>query len=114
MGYVVEDVVQRLREVRGVYAECDWERFLHDAGLAIWFCDLPVEVPAFLHDGCVYVQRGLTRAATAALVAHECGHAVMHAGGREFWMSRPQGYLTIARFERQANEFAATFFIGDE
>lgn len=109
MGIVVDDVVSRIRQLTGpVYAH-DWEWFLDLMELDVWRCDLPAEVPAFLHDDCIYIARGLDRASAAPWIWHEIGHAVLHAGGPGWWRTRPQGWITVARFERQADEFARRF-----
>lgn len=67
---------------------------------------------AFVHDRCVYLRTGMTRHRTARSAGHEGGHIVCHYGDMTFWETRPQGGLTVAKFERQATEFAALFFRG--
>lgn len=109
MSYVVDSAIARIRETFGHYTAAEWERFLTDCGLDVWFDDLPDSTPAFIHDDCVYIQRGLSADATARRAWHEAGHFCLHAGTREWWRSRPQGHITLAKFERQADTFAALF-----
>lgn len=109
MGWVVPGVVDRLRAERGLYGVSEWERFLAEHGLYCSFEEMPVEVPALVAGNAILVQDGLPDDVTALLVWHEAGHIVLHAGNREFWISRPLGRSTIRKMERQAWEFAYLF-----
>lgn len=111
---VVNDVVSRIRQRRGWYYAHEWERFADHLGVTVWRCDLPLTVPAFLHGDCMYLSRYIEPQYVALVAWHELAHHVLHAGGPCWWLTRPQGYITVARFERQADEFAATFPIWDE
>lgn len=114
MGMVAEHAAIRLREFYGVYRASQWDVFLDARALDQWYDELPAGVPAFLADGCVFIQRGMTADATAARVWHEVGHWALHAGDRDFWRSRPQGDITVAKFERQADEFASLFPVWED
>lgn len=109
MSYVVDSAIARIRETFGYYSAAEWELFMAECGLDVWLDDLPASTPAFIHDDCIYIQRGLTEQETARHAWHELGHFWLHAGSREWWRTRPQGHITLAKFERQAETFAALF-----
>jgi len=109
MGWVVEDIVCRWRAKFGVYGAFEWERFIDDCGLRWRVADLPASLPALIIGKTIFVRRGLDSLLTAYYVWHEIGHWACHFGSREFWLSRPQGYLTLSKMERQASEFALLF-----
>jgi len=113
-GWIATEAAKRLRQHYGTYNATQWESFLEARNLDQWFDELPVGINAFLADDCVYIQRGMTTIDTARRVWHEVGHWALHAGEYTFWLSRPQGYLTVAKFERQANEFAASFPVWED
>lgn len=111
MSYVVEDVVARCRTTFGVTPAWEWQRFLVAIGFDWYEDDLPERVPALLCDDFIVLQRGMTQAEQARQVWHEIGHRELHVGDRDWWYSRPQGHITVAKMERQANEFADTFAV---
>lgn len=109
MGWVVGDIVCRWRGKLGRYHALEWTRFLADCGLCYRFADLPASLPALVIGRTIVVRHGMNAAATAFWVWHEVGHWACHVGSREFWRTRPQGYLTLSKMERQATEFAVRF-----
>lgn len=114
MGMIVDDIVWRIRQLTGpVYAH-EWEWFIDLMELEMWRCDLPEHAPAFLHNDCIYIGRGIDPFVSAPYIWHEIGHAILHAGGPLWWAKRPQGRLTVARFERQADDFARLFPVWDD
>lgn len=117
MGWIVDDVVLRIRAAKGKYRAHEWERFLIDCGLRIVIVDLPPNITGMVVDDVVILQRGMPTVATARRAFHEAGHFFLHEGNGEFWRSRLgglQGDLTVSRFERQADEFADKFPVWDE
>lgn len=114
MGWMVEDVVSRLRADIGPYRRREWRQFLKAIGLRYTFDYLPEEYDAILFNGKVIFRNGLSEEEIIDAAFHEGGHHMTVVGDVRWWRSRPQGYITVAKFERQANEFAALFPIWEE
>lgn len=114
MGLVVTDVVWRIRQRTGWVHAHEWDAFLETLGVDVFRWDLPETIPAFFHGDCIYIAQRIDPLAAQRYIWHEIGHAVLHAGGPAWWIARPQGYLTVARFERQADEFARLFPVWDD
>lgn len=113
MSYLIQDAVARYRVAYGICRADDWERFIEVLGIRCFEDDLPANIPAVIGDNIIIIQRGMTHDSKARRVWHELSHWFLHVGDRDWWMRRPQGHITVARFERQANEFAASFPIWD-
>ncbi len=114
MAWIVEDVVTRLRADIGPYRRREWRQFLAAIGLRYDFDYLPERCNAVLCDGEIIFRNGISEDELIDAAFHEGGHHVTVAGDVRWWRSRPQGELTVARFERQANEFAALFPVWEE
>ncbi|HCG30763.1 MAG TPA: hypothetical protein DEU95_13865 [Chloroflexi bacterium] len=106
---VVHDVVVRWRQRTGVLHSAEWDAMLDALGMDVERCDLGDSILAAVVNDCVYLDERLHGCLAAWCVWHEIGHVLLHAGGPLWWASRPQGWLTVARFERQADEFARLF-----
>lgn len=116
MGWVIEDVVRRTRADVGAFRRREWREFLKAIGLSYAFVYLPDDCDAALVNGCVLFRNGLTESRISYAAYHEGGHHLTVAGDVRFWRSRlggMQGYVTVAKFEQRANEFAELFPIRD-
>lgn len=112
MVWIVEDIVRRVRADIGPYRRREWRQFLAAIGLRYDFDELPPRCNAILCDGEVIFRNGLNESEISNAAFHEGGHHLTFTGDVRFWQSRlggMQGDLTVARFERHANEFAARF-----
>lgn len=114
MVWIANDRAQRAREEFGAFHAHDWRSFLIVIDIDLIETDLPASLPAFVYNDTIVIRRGLHPLLAAWWAWHEVGHLMLHAGDRRFWRARPQGEITLAKFERQADEFAATFPIWDE
>ena len=114
MSWIIEDRIAALHAEGRRYGRCEWERFCGDAGITVYYHELPPHLPAFIAGSALVLRAGMSPLATAFWAWHEIAHRLLHAGGREFWLSRPMGRYIVAKQERQANEFAALFPIGDD
>lgn len=116
MGWVVDGVVRRIRRKHGICVADDWEEFVTRRGMKVTRETLPIDgMRAFTVDNLIVLNtnQGFWDEAHAGL--EEYGHRQMHAGDRDWWRSRPQGDITVAKFERQAREFASRFPVtGDD
>lgn len=113
MGWVIEDVVARLRAEIGPYRREEWRQFLAAIGLAYDFDYLPERCNAVLCDGEVIFRNGISDDETIDAAYHEGGHHLTVVGDMRWWATRPQGHITVAKFERQANDFARLFPVWD-
>lgn len=110
MGYVVRDIVDGLWESYGRPDGNDWEQFLAWCGAKVVVTDLPdASVPGFVHGSTIFLHRHLSIEEIARTAYHEVAHFLIHDGDVRWWRTRPQGHITVAKFERQAEEFARTF-----
>ena len=110
MVWVVEQIVDRVRHERGVYALHEWERFCADHGIAIVFADLTESLPSFYIAGTIVLGRHLSAEERAYHAWHEAYHALYCVGSREEWLRLMVcGDLCVRKFERQADEFATGF-----
>lgn len=109
MGMVVHDVVVRWRRRTGLLLAGEWALMLDALELDVERCDLGGRIFAAVVDDCVYLDERLTGPFAAWCAWHEIGHVVLHVGGPMWWRSRPQGHITLAKYERQADEFARLF-----
>lgn len=109
MGYATSDAIARAHAMLGHPDATDWERFVDYLGLVVCREDLPRSVPAMIVGDTIVIARWLRDTTAAESVWHEIGHWWLHDGEVEWWLSRPQGYLTVSRFERQARDFARLF-----
>lgn len=114
MGYLVADVVQRARLRHGVIVASDWRSFLSSIGIDYMMLDLPDWLSAVLVDSTVVVRRGMSPEDVMKAVWHEVGHVMLHEGDESWWLNRPQGWLTVRKYDWQASEFAALFPIWEE
>jgi hypothetical protein len=114
MGWIAEMKARQARQEYGIFDSADWERFLEVANLDHIIVRLTPTLPAFVYDDTVVVNETLSRDEACWWVWHEIGHVLLHAGDRNFWSGRPQGDITVAKFEQQADTFAATFPEWDE
>ena len=114
MSFVVEGVVLRARARYGLVRASGWQVFADYLRLKVFIAPLPAGFDAIIHDDTILIRHGISATEAAYAVWHEIGHSMLHAGDWRWWLTRPQGYITVARFERQADEFAATFPIWDE
>lgn len=117
-SYVVMDVVERLRERFGVIHADQWREFLEACGLTLYMLDLPPSIEAVVVDTAIILNTALDPRRRSELAFHEVAHYWLHAGNLEtFWrhaLSGAQGELTVAKFERQANDFARLFPVWDD
>lgn len=116
MGIVIENVIRRTRAEIGVFRRREWREFLHAIGLPYTFAYLPDACDAVLHNGRVIFRNGLSEDEIISAAYHEGGHHLTVAGDVRFWRSRlggMQGYVTVAKFEQRANEFAELFPVSD-
>lgn len=98
----------RIRRQFGTYSAEEWSLFLHDHGM--WWAEEEImPVRAVVAGNLVLIRGGLTPFERAFVVWHEVGHAMLHPGDAEWWLTRPQGRITVAKIERQANDFAWLF-----
>lgn len=115
MGLVVRDVVDRLRVELGTFYGHQWREFLDASGLRWFERDLPETVGAVIVEDTVILNRNRPAETVAECAFHEAGHYWLHAGNMEtFWRCCPQGDITVARWERQADEFALLFPVWGE
>lgn len=117
MGWIVEDIVRRVRADIGLYRRREWRQFLTAIGLRYDFDELPLRCNAIICDGEVIFRNGLTEDEIIHAAYHEAGHHLTVAGDVRLWRSRlggMQGDLTVARFERRADLFAELFPIREE
>jgi hypothetical protein len=114
MGWVVEDCIQRLRKSLGCFRYDQWPDCAEQLGLTVTFFDLPCHVQAYIIKGHLIVSTRWHRIVQARAAWHEIGHYLLHAGSFHWWMTRPQGNLTVTKFEVQANLFAERFPIWSE
>ena len=105
MGWIVADVMRRVRSLFGSFRALDWRSFLELIGLR---CrrDADLAIPALFYQGTILVRPDLDDWITAWLVWHEIGHFLLHAGNQLDWLQLPCGDLILAKQERQAAEFA--------
>lgn len=103
------DMIERARVTYGRYRWHEWPAMYAMLDLAWVSVPLPPELRGFLWGSTVYLRAGMGRRQTARTAWHEAGHHLMHAGGCAFWLSRPQGVVTVARFDWQARQFAERF-----
>lgn len=104
---VVMGIIERLRAEYGHIQHGDWETWMERAGVVIKyrdFRDLPV-VGAIRGDT-IYLQQGMSKQDTRDAALHEFSHFATHDGDIRWWLTRPQGHITAAKFERQADTFA--------
>ena len=114
MGWIVDGVVARLRDEIGPFRRSEWREFLKAIGLGYDFDYLPDSCNAILHGDEVIFRNGSTEEEIISAAYHEGGHHLTVAGDMRFWASRPQGRVTVAKFERYANDFATLFPIHEE
>lgn len=114
VGWVAKSMAERMRMELGSHLWDDWDRFLVACGMRWLFRDLPESVPALVVDRTVVLRKGMSEMETAKSAFHEGGHFLMAHGNRDFWLSRPQGYIMLAKLDRRAEEFAGYFPSSDE
>lgn len=114
MGWIVDDVVKRVRADIGPYHRREWRQFLSAIGLRYDFDYLPERCNAILYDGEVIFRHGLTEDELCFAAFHEGGHHMTIAGDMRWWRSRPQGRTTVTKFERYADDFAMLFPVREE
>jgi len=108
LGWIVEDIVVRVRRLFGPFRALDWPAFLDLIGLQCRrVAELPV--PALLYRGTILVRAGLDDWTTAWWIYHEAGHFLLHCGDQREWRDLACGDLILAKQERQAMEFATYF-----
>ena len=94
----------RARREQGIYYATDWEQYLLDHGYQ--WCELPnMPVPAFRCGRFFFLDRDLCMVEKTWWAWHEIAHSVLHVGSSRWWQSRPQGDITVSKFEQQAAEF---------
>lgn len=107
---VVADIIARLRAEYGRMRRSDWEAYLTRCGVSVQYRDFgDVPVTGVVRGNTIFLQHGLSKDETERVVFHEFGHFATHEGDIRWWRTRPQGHITAAKFERQAEEFAALF-----
>jgi len=109
VGIVVEGVVMRARAQYGIVRASSWPAFADHLRLTVYAAPLPESFDAIIHGDTILIRHGLTATQSAHAVWHEIGHVMLHAGDWRWWLTRPQGHITVAKYERQADLFAATF-----
>src|SRR5680860_562837 len=109
MGAVTNGVVERARTQYGVYWFDEWELFAQRLGIRVIRGNLPLGRAAALLDGKLFIQAGLPFVIECLSAWHEIGHRFVQKGNNYWWSTRPQGHVTVAKFERQATEFAELF-----
>jgi len=109
VGVVVECVVTRARARYGIVRAASWPEFAQHLRLSVHTAPLPESFDAIIRGSTILIRRDLTAEGSAYAVWHEIGHVMLHAGDWRWWETRPQGHITVARFERQADEFARQF-----
>ena len=108
LGWIVEDVMVRVRQRFGSFHALDWPLFLDRIGLQHrHVSELPF--PAILSRRTILVRCGLDAWTTAWLVWHEATHFFLHVGNQFDWLALSCGDLILAKQERQACEFARFF-----
>lgn len=106
----MRDVVERLWTLYGRPKGHDWEAFLAMCGVPVKYRNLPEwSAPGVVVGKTIFLHRELPKAEMARTAFHEVAHILLHDGDVRWWMSRPQGHITVAKFERQAEEFAELF-----
>lgn len=101
--------VSRLRHVHGTYLAEQWPRFLHDHGMIYLETDQPIPFECYRYMNTIVYKAGISKHNRAFLVWHEIAHGMLHAGEQHWWLSRPQGTITVGKFEWQADVLAALF-----
>lgn len=109
VGWIVEDACQRLYTEIGRYQWDQWELAARALGLSVIVATAGPVPPACLIDRTIIIRGGLDPQTTAFLAWHECGHHVLHAGDPSQWRQWFGGAHIMAKYERQANEFAEEY-----
>ncbi len=102
-------VARRIRREFGVYRAEQWPLFLHDHGMLYLETDEAIPIECYRWRNVIVIAAGIPRWRRAYLVWHELSHGLIHAGDQDWWITRPQGNITVAKFERQADVFAALY-----
>lgn len=118
MGWIVHDAVNRLRCEVGTYRWDQWKECADTVGVRIITLDADIAAwlgcdPAALVGRIVLVKDERDPVRIARNVWHEIGHRLLHAGGSDAWLCKPNGEILVRKFERQAREFADLFPIWD-
>lgn len=100
---------RRLRCEFGTYKASEWQRFCADHGISWAEFRGPAPVPAFTWQGVIFLARDLRIAEQCYWAWHEIAHLLLHSGEARWWKTRPQGDLTVSKFERQAADFVDFF-----
>ena len=88
----------------------DWKQFARSLGLVVEHLPLPQGIPAVLAGQSLLLVSNMLSASLVTLAAwHEIGHLALHAGDMESWSALPGGSALLARFEREAWQFALVF-----
>lgn len=109
MGWITQDAAVRARSEIGIYGVTQWAECAEDLGLRIEYAAIPFGIESFILGRLIVLNEGMTPFQEAAAVWHEIAHWMFHRSNVNWWASRPQGDITVAKFERQACEFASMF-----
>lgn len=103
------DQVRTWQSRLGTFRAEEWEAFLARIGVPWVELPLPDAVPAFTLNGVIFLDRDLSNREKAKWAWHEAAHLLLHVGSCTWWASRPQGDITVRKWEWQAQLFASTF-----
>lgn len=103
------DLVSYWQRRLGMYQATDWEAFFARLGVPIVELSLPAAVPAFTLNRVIFLDRDLSNQEKAEWAWHEAAHLLLHVGSCDWWASRPQGHITVSKWEWQARTFARSF-----
>lgn len=98
-----------LRRQFGVYRANEWPKFLHDRGMHYLEIEEQLPLACYRWENVMFISSGIPAHRRAYLVWHEIGHGLMHVGDQRWWITRPQGNITVSKFEWQADAFAALY-----
>lgn len=109
MGWIVRDACNRLYAQIGRYHWDEWGDVATALGLTVAIVNHGPVPPACLVGRTIIIRGGLDAQTTAFLAYHELGHHVLHAGDPAQWRQWFGGAHLMAKYERQASEFAEEF-----
>jgi hypothetical protein len=114
MGWVVDDMVHRVRRRYGHYRRREWRQFVRACGLTYGFDYLPDRCDAVIDGNEIVFRHDISEEDAANAAFHECWHWLADAGTAQWWLSRPQGRISMMKWDARANEFARVFPVCDD
>ncbi len=105
IGWVTRAIVERDEAATGTYRLHEWPRYCVEHGIEIMFHPLLLGRRAYLIEDTLVLATGLSHFERAWYAWEEIGHHATSVGNREFWRTRPQGHITLAKMERRARDY---------